>query len=114
MELVEEIFLFLDDLNGMDQSDFFLIDNDLEVIFDDESCEFLMFKVFEDEIKFCFLVLENLVKFIKMGCIQKVDVIKYFDEIKVFENCKNLVLLFINLEIWNNLYVNVQQRDKII
>lgn len=57
---------------------------------------------------------ENLAKFIKMGCTQKADVTKYLDEIKVPENCKNLVPPLINSEIWNNLYVNVQQRDKTI
>lgn len=36
-ESVEEIFPFSDDLNGMDKSDLFSIDNDPEVIFDDES-----------------------------------------------------------------------------
>lgn len=36
------------------------------------------------------------------------------DEIKVPENCKNLVPPLINSEIWNYLYVNVQQRDKTI
>ena len=45
-----------------------------------------------------------------MGCTQKGDV----DEIKIPENCKNLTPPLINPEIWNNLYVNVQQRDQTI
>lgn len=71
-------------------------------------------KVFEDETKFCSPVSKSLAKFIKMGCTQKAEVTKYLEEIKVPENCKNLVPPLINSEIWNNLYVNVQQRDKTI
>lgn len=67
---------------------FFFIGNDLQVIFDDESSEFLMFKVFEGEIKYFILVLENLVKFVKMGSIQKVDLMNDFDEIKVLKIVK--------------------------
>lgn len=52
-ESVEETFPFSDDFNGMDQSDLFFIDNDPEVILDDESSEFPMPKVFEDETKLC-------------------------------------------------------------
>lgn len=47
-----------------------------------------------------------------MGCTQKADVSKYLDEVKIPENCKNLVPPLINSEIWNNLFPNVQQRDK--
>ena len=57
---------------------------------------------------------ENLAKFIKMGCTQKADVSKYLYEIKISENCKNLMPPLTNPEIWNNLYVNVQQRVKTI
>lgn len=60
----------------MDQSDLFSIDNDPEIIIDDESSEFSMPKVFEDETKFCPPVSENLTKFVKMGRTQKTDVTK--------------------------------------
>jgi hypothetical protein len=39
---------------------------------------------------------------------------KYLEEIKIPENCKNLVPPLINSEISNNLFPNVQQRDKIL
>lgn len=79
---------------------FFFIGNDLQVIFDDESSEFLMFKVFEGEIKYFILVLENLVKFVKMGSIQKVDLMKDFDEIKVLKIVKIIydIYKFKNME----------------
>lgn len=105
-----EEFLPDDEIAYNDQRDLFSVDNYLEVIFDDESNEFSMPKVFEDETKFCSPVSKSLAKFIKMGCTQKAEVTKYLEEIKVPENCKNLI----NSEIWNNLYVNVQQRDKTI
>lgn len=61
---------------------FFFVDNDPEVIFDDESNEFSMPKVFEDETNFCSPVSESLAKFIKMGCTQKADVTKYLEDIE--------------------------------
>lgn len=109
-----EEFLPDDEIANNDQRDLFSVDNYLEIIFDDESNEFSMPKVFEDETKFCSPVSKSLAKFIKMGCTQKAEVTKYLEEIKVPENCKNLVPPLINSEIWNNLYVNVQQRDKTI
>jgi hypothetical protein len=109
-----EDFIPVDDESNIDQQDLFSVDNDPEVIFDENNYEFSMPKIFEDETKFCSPVSENLATFIKMGCTQKAEVSKYFDEIKVPENCKHLVPPLINSEIWNTLYVNVQQRDKTI
>jgi hypothetical protein len=81
-------------------------------VFDENNIEFPMPKIFEDETKFSEPISENMAKFIMMGCTQKADVAKYLDEIKIPENCKNLVPPLINSEIWNNLFPNVQQRDK--
>lgn len=53
-----------------------------------------------------------MAKFIKMGCTQKADVSKFLQNVKIPENCKNLAPPLINYEIWNNLYPNVQQRDR--
>lgn len=94
------------------ETDLFSIDNDPEVVFDDDNSEISMPKIFEDETKFSESISENMAKFIKMGCTQKADVSKYLDEVKIPENCKNLVPPLINSEIWNNLFPNVQQRDK--
>uniref|UniRef100_A0A8W8M0V0 Uncharacterized protein n=1 Tax=Magallana gigas TaxID=29159 RepID=A0A8W8M0V0_MAGGI len=94
------------------ETDMFSIDNDPEVVFDDDNSEISMPKIFEDETKFSESISKNMAKFIKMGCTQKADVSKYLDEVKIPENCKNLVPPLINSEIWNNLFPNVQQRDK--
>lgn len=53
-----------------------------------------------------------MAKFIKMGCTQKADLSKFLENVIIPENCKNLVPPLINSEIWNNLYSNVQQRDR--
>lgn len=45
-------------------------------------------KVFEGETKYFTLVLENLVKFVKMGSTQKADLTKDLDEIKVLKTVK--------------------------
>lgn len=45
-----------------------------------------------------------MAKFIKVGCTQEADVSKYLDDVKILENCKNLVPPLINSEIWNNLF----------
>lgn len=90
----------------------FSFDNDPEVVFDDDNSGISMPKIFEDETKFSESISENMPKFIKMGCAQKADVSKYLDEVKIPENYKNIVTPLIHSEIWNNLFPNVQQRDK--
>lgn len=111
---MEEFFLESDinqnELNN--ESDLFSVDNDPEVVFDDETCEISMPKIFEDDTKFSEPISENMAKFIKMGCTQKADLSKFLENVKIPENCKNLVPPLINSEIWNNLYPNVQQRDR--
>lgn len=94
------------------ESDLFSVDNDPEVVFDGENCEISMPKIFEDDTKFSEPISENMAKFIKMGCTQKADLSKFLENVKIPENCKNLVPPLINSEIWNNLYSNVQQRDR--
>lgn len=47
-----------------------------------------------------------------MGCTQKADLSKFLENVKIPDNCKNLVPPLINSEIWNNLHPNVQQRDR--
>ena len=70
-----------------------------------------MTKVFEDETKFCNPISEVMPNFVKSGCTKKTDILKYVEEIKIPENCKNLVPPLINSN-WNNLYPNIQQRDR--
>lgn len=94
------------------ESDLFSVDNDPEVVFDGENCEIFMPKIFEDDTKFSEPISENMAKFIKMGCTQKADLSKFLENVIIPENCKNLVPPLINSEIWNNLYSNVQQRDR--
>lgn len=96
----------------VNDSDLFSIDNDPEVVFDDNNCEICMPKNFGDETKFSEPISEHMAKFIKMGCIQKADISKFLEDVNIPENCKNLVPPLINSEIWNNLYPNVQQRDR--
>lgn len=70
-----------------------------------------MTKVFEDETKFCNPISEVMANFVKSGCTKKPDILKYVEKIKIPENCKNLVPPLINSN-WNNLYPNIQQRDR--
>ena len=95
-----------------DNFDMFSHQNEAEIIFDNENAEFSMPKVFEDETKFCNLISEVMANFVKSGCTKKADISKYVEEIKIPENCKNIVPPLINSEIWNNLYPNIQQRDR--
>ena len=57
----------------VNESDLFSIDNEPEVVFDDDTCEISMPKIFEDETNFSEPISENMAKFIKMGCTQKAD-----------------------------------------
>lgn len=95
---MEEIFPESDiDQNELNNDSYlFLVDNDPEVVFDDEINEISMPKIFEDDTKFSEPISENMAKFIKMGCIQKADLSKFLENVKIPENCKNLVPPLIN------------------
>lgn len=97
-ERMEEIFPESDiDQNELNNdSDLFFVDNDPEVVFDDENYEISMPKIFEDDTKFFEPISENMAKSIKMGCIQKADLSKFLENVKIPENCKNLVPPLIN------------------
>lgn len=64
------------------ESDLFSVDNDPEVVFDDETCEISMTKIFEGDTTFSEPISENVAKFIKMGCTQKADLSKFLEMLK--------------------------------
>lgn len=66
-------------------------------------------KRFEDNTKFSEPISENMAKFINMGCTQKANLC--LENVKIPENCENLVPPLFNSEISNNLYLNVQERN---